>query len=122
THGEPAERDDRLLYADELTAEARALDAVDGAAAVEAALRLAADLDEAAGGAVLGLGTGVDGQRGAGKLAPAVVLVGPVDLVTHIAADLQAGLGPRDVEEAGAVDVADTHIFHRLRLGNGDDV
>src|SRR5690606_34892487 len=44
------------------------------------------------------------------------------DLEPVAAAELQAGFGARDVEEAGAVYVADADVFDRLRLGHDDRV
>ena len=43
-------------------------------------------------------------------------------LEADVTADLQAGLGARDVEEAGAVDVADADVVDRIRRDRYDDV
>src|SRR5690606_21508023 len=50
------------------------------------------------------------------------VAAASADLHADIAANAQAGLGARDVIEAGAVNVADADIFSRLRLGDDDGV
>ena len=44
------------------------------------------------------------------------------DVVTDVAADLQAGFGAGDVVEAGAVYVANANVFDRLRLGSDDRI
>ena len=104
---------------------------IDGAAAEVVELEVA--LTEGADHAVFGGGTGIDRQRhtGAGDeiVAKAVLLaeiavpcrlaVGAAvegDVGAQIAAELDAGVGARDVEEAGAVKRADPHILDRLGL------
>src|SRR5690606_25441518 len=81
-------------------------------------------LDEAAQRAELGFRTGVNRQSGATECIPTVVsyVLKPVELVADVAPDLQAGLCPRNIEEACAVDVTDAHILHRLRLRNEDGI
>src|SRR5690606_13248834 len=87
------------------------------------------NLGEAAQGAPLGGGASVEGRCETRELAEGVAVgetasvdVAVAHFVTDITADLQAGLGARDVEEAGAVGVADADIFHRLWLCDDDRV
>ena len=48
--------------------------------------------------------------------------VAAADIKADVAADAQAGLGTRDVEVAGAVNVANADVFSRLRLGDDNRV
>ncbi len=92
--------------------------------ALEPQLRIAAQR------AVLRFRPGVEGHLSAGERVPTMISVAGIefvgivesDLKAHQTTDLQAGLRPRNVEEASAIDVADTHIFHRFRLGNHDRI
>jgi hypothetical protein len=94
-------------------------------------VELEAALAEGADHAVFGFGAGVDGQRhtrtGNETVAKAVLLTGIAVPVRHavdatvegsvhaqITADLDAGVGARDEEEAFAVERADPYIFDRL--------
>src|SRR5690606_17257751 len=104
-----------------------------------------ADFHVGAQRAEFGLGAGVQVEVGAGQPGIGVVVeqagaavehvlmtaeaedvveftAADADLNAQIAADLEAGLGARDVIEAGAVNVADADIFSRLRLGDDDGV
>src|SRR5690606_20681499 len=114
---------------------------VEDAVAVLAVIGLgqfALHADVAAQRAVLGLRAGVEVDAGAGPVGEGVaagagpagparrvaeiVGAGGADLVIDVAGDAQAGLGAGDVEEAGAVDVADADIFDGLGLGDDDRV
>src|SRR5690606_2668516 len=55
------------------------------------------------------------------RIWPSIVII-IFHLITYETADLQAGLGAGDVEIARAVDVADAHIFHRLRFRDDNRV
>src|SRR5690606_20034825 len=101
-------------------------------------LLVEADFHVGAQRAEFGLGAGVQVEVGAGQPGIGVVVeqggaavehvlmtaeaeeavgitAADADLNAQIAADLEAGLGARDVIEAGAVNVADADIFSRLR-------
>jgi len=96
-------------------------------------LELEVTLAEGADHAVFGRGTGIDRQRHTRTGEEVIVIAVPLaeiavpcrgavraaverDVRAQIAADLDAGVGARDVEEAGAVERADPHIFDRLGL------
>src|SRR5690606_41077454 len=89
---------------------------------IDDTVRVEPQLNEATQGAELGLRTGVQRYLSTGKLPPAIIVFSPVDLVTDVAADLEAGFGARNVEEACAVDVANADVFHWLWLWNEDCV
>src|SRR5690606_17108419 len=75
--------------------------------------------------APLGLVASVNAQLEAGErrvLVARTVVVLVTLLVTDVAANAQAGLGARNVEEANAVGVADADEFHRLWLCDDDRV
>src|SRR5690606_26418564 len=80
----------------------------------EAAVAVEPEFNESAQGAHFGFRASVHGELGATKLVPALIAFGEVDLVTSVAADLEAGFGARDVEEACAADVANADVFHWL--------
>src|SRR5690606_24719698 len=54
--------------------------------------------------------------------ASKVVAARRTNLMEDVARDREAGLGAGDVEEAGAVDVADADVFDGLGLGDDDRV
>ncbi|MNV38704.1 hypothetical protein D3C71_1302660 [compost metagenome] len=55
-------------------------------------------------------------------LTTKIVVAAAVDLNADITADLEAGLGTRNVEIACSERVADANIFQRLRFGSDDCV
>ena len=77
-------------------------------------------LDEGPERAVFGCRSRVESDAGraveARRIAIASLRVIALIFGTHQAADLQAGVGARDIEEAGAEIVADLHILDRLGL------
>ena len=85
------------------------------------------DAEEGAERAVAGLGAGIDVDAGEAAelrgVAGAGGVAGPFGHVAGFeagtAADAQAGIGARDVEEARAVGAADPHVLDRDRLLNG---
>ena len=142
TEGEAGELDEEIFDRDIAAASGGQQRAVDGRAGVERRrrgwsmpklLELEVALAEGADHAVFGRGTGIDRQRhtGAGDevIAIAVLLaeiaapgrraVGAAvegDVRAQIAAELDAGVGARDEEEAGAVKRTDPYIFNCLGL------
>src|SRR5690606_4869113 len=88
----------------------------------EAAVAVEPEFNEAAECAHFRFRTSIHGELGATELVPAIIAFGEVDLVTGVAADLEAGFGARNVEEACAVDVANADVFHWLWLWNEDCV
>ncbi|NRP89420.1 hypothetical protein GFPCMMHI_05345 [Ensifer adhaerens] len=76
---------------------------------------------------ILGVRRGLQLQFSAGvperaETAVRVVGIVPLTFGTNLAADLEAGFGARDEEVAGAVSVADTDVFKRLRFSSDDSV
>ena len=55
-------------------------------------------------------------------MAAGVYAVAALGVVTDIAADLQAGLGARNLEEALAVCIANANVFDSFRFGDDNCV
>src|SRR5690606_28727154 len=67
--------------------------------------------------------TGIGRTRPARRVAERdAVAARGANLVEDVTGNAQAGLGAGDVEEAGAVDVADADVFDGLGLGDDDRV
>src|SRR5690606_33744930 len=111
THVEVAELDEGLTNAKTIVS-----------TAIVRRVVLEPQLSEAAQRAEFGFRTGVELQVSTALLAPAIIVFVRIDLVTDVAADLEAGFGARNVEEACAVDVANADVFHWLWLWNEDCV
>ncbi|CUX25809.1 hypothetical protein AGR7C_Cc170044 [Agrobacterium deltaense Zutra 3/1] len=90
-----------------------------------AAVSIAAEADETTQSAEFGVGAGVNFELGARERIPvgrAGRVTTEVGLETDVTAELQAGFGAGDVEEAGTESVADANIFQGLGLGSDDSV
>src|SRR5690606_37836467 len=79
-----------------------------------AVVGIAAEADEATQSTEFGVGAGVNFELGARERVPVRRTLGvaaEVGLETDVTAELQAGFGAGNVEEAGAESVADANIF-----------
>ena len=69
---------------------------------------------------VLGIGITLAAIQSVCRLDAAKIA--ETDVIAYVTTDAQAGFGARDIEVAGAVDVADLDVFRRLRFGDDDSV